>query len=316
MERNVEYIKYIVKQKKISINDNLVGKSIIFSVNASSNPDIPSLYNKFYYADVISYEEYKEQYPSTDAVPGECIFLKNIHRATKRIYELNHMRYTPYGFINKDRIINIKEISKKITKRKKKIVTDTLFGINIQNPYTIENTITMGELAFDIPIKYSDVRSYLSKLESNNIKYIREYTEKFKALPEKDFNKLISKFTKENNFVEVLDLKPLYKVPGLYIMVLDNYRQIYIGKAYNVRGRIQEHWSKKKEIDKYILLNHKPSIDSFGAYDTTRIYFKPMDIYKIDKEETKMLNLFYNGKQNIFGLNRDYNNSMQRLFNL
>ena len=61
MERKVEYIKYIVKQKKVSINDNLVGKSVIFSCNASSNPDIPSLYNKFYYADVISYEEYKEQ---------------------------------------------------------------------------------------------------------------------------------------------------------------------------------------------------------------------------------------------------------------
>ncbi|MBQ7040122.1 MAG: GIY-YIG nuclease family protein, partial [Clostridia bacterium] len=66
-------------------------------------------------------------------------------------------------------------------------------------------------------------------------------------------------------------------VEGYYIMVLDEYKQIYIGKTENIKRRIMQHWSKTKQFDRtlfpmYAYKKSCFSIDFIRALDTTRIY--------------------------------------------
>ncbi|GAB3557819.1 hypothetical protein GCM10027405_03290 [Arthrobacter alkaliphilus] len=61
---------------------------------------------------------------------------------------------------------------------------------------------------------------------------------------------------------------------GVYVMVLDGYRQAYIGQAWDIRKRIKRHWSGTKQFDRLIFPDKATSIlsiDSFRALDTTRI---------------------------------------------
>lgn len=61
-------------------------------------------------------------------------------------------------------------------------------------------------------------------------------------------------------------------------MVLDEYKQVYIGITdKGIKERIKQHWNAKKEPERLIFgqaFNSVLSIDSFGALDTTRIYVK------------------------------------------
>ncbi|GAB1792601.1 hypothetical protein [Priestia megaterium] len=98
----------------------------------------------------------------------------------------------------------------------------------------------------------------------------------FHLLSKQDFNKELRKFINKNkSFKEINDLTSLSKVPGYYIMVLDEYSQAYVGQSSKIKERIQSHWSKQKEFDRLIFgskENSILSIDSFRAYDTTRIF--------------------------------------------
>lgn len=77
---------------------------------------------------------------------------------------------------------------------------------------------------------------------------------------------------------EVTDLNLWDGVPGLYIMVLDDYRQAYVGATNHPGGimaRIKQHWAGTKSFDRLIWGDPKASIisiDSFRALDTTRIF--------------------------------------------
>lgn len=98
----------------------------------------------------------------------------------------------------------------------------------------------------------------------------------FDSLNYNDFDKVLKIFVKKNKFIETKDLNDL-EVRGIYILVLDKYKQVYIGISDNIRKRILNHWSKKKEFDRLIFGNVEDSIlsiDSFGALDTTRIFYK------------------------------------------
>ena len=73
----------------------------------------------------------------------------------------------------------------------------------------------------------------------------------------------------------VVNLKELENVEGVYVMVLDQYRQIYTGKAYEIRQRIRSHWTGTKQLDRLVfgdVAESVLSIDSFRALDTTRIF--------------------------------------------
>ncbi|MED4235799.1 GIY-YIG nuclease family protein [Priestia megaterium] len=124
---------------------------------------------------------------------------------------------------------------------------------------------------------YSD--EYIKRQSENSLYNYDLNMDYFRLLPKEEFNKELMKFVDETKvFKEITDLAPLHEVPGYYIMVLDEYAQVYIGSSDNIKKRIQSHWSKQKQFDRLIFGNKENSIlsiDSFRAYDTTRIFVYP-----------------------------------------
>lgn len=125
----------------------------------------------------------------------------------------------------------------------------------------------------------------------------------FSSLNQNDFEKYLLSFVKRNRFKEIDDLKTVLGVEGIYILVLDEYKQVYIGVSSDIKRRILQHWSSKKEFDRLIFGGKEQSIlsiDSFGALDTTRIFYKPCGWWEKDKTEEKYVSSF----KNIYRLNR------------
>ena len=122
--------------------------------------------------------------------------------------------------------------------------------------------------------------------------YSQEWCEKYRELCLKNFDlnieyynklntddflkSLDSFFKKYSKFVKIDDLNNYSETSGYYIMVLDKYKQIYIGKSLDIKKRIKQHWSTTKRFDRTLfpMYNVKScfSIDFFRALDTTRIY--------------------------------------------
>lgn len=114
----------------------------------------------------------------------------------------------------------------------------------------------------------------------------------FNSLEDAPFQKHLSAFCKKNNFKEIFDLKEIAEKSGVYILVLDKYKQVYIGKSDNVKKRILRHWSTKKEFSCLLYGRVETSvlsIDSFGALDTTRIFYKSVGWTDVDKAEGKFV---------------------------
>lgn len=143
-----------------------------------------------------------------------------------------------------------------------------------------------------------------SEIADNSIKLQHYYNcknnfeinmNRFKSLNKMDFNKKLQDFLNANhNFVEVTDLNQC-EFAGYYIMVLDEYCQIYIGTTKNIKDRIVQHWKKKMPFERLIfgsVESSKISIDSFFPLDTTRIYVYKTDI--IYNDENKYINAFPN----------------------
>ncbi|MGO1735843.1 MAG: GIY-YIG nuclease family protein [Leucobacter sp.] len=94
---------------------------------------------------------------------------------------------------------------------------------------------------------------------------------------------------------EVTDLRTVAGEPGIYVMVLDHYRQLYIGQSVDVAKRIRHHWTKSKPLDRLIFGDVESSIlsiDAFRALDTTRTFVVtgvPLDDpYERDQLERSM----------------------------
>lgn len=100
----------------------------------------------------------------------------------------------------------------------------------------------------------------------------------FTMLDENRFNCILDSFLEQYNvFEEIFDLKPYARTEGYYIMVLDEYKQVYIGKTGDIKRRIMQHWSKTKPFDRTLFPMYAYdkscfSIDFFRALDTTRIF--------------------------------------------
>lgn len=98
----------------------------------------------------------------------------------------------------------------------------------------------------------------------------------FASLNHDEFEKSLNSFVKKNRFKETKDLTEL-NFSGTYILVLDEYKQVYIGVSENIEKRIKSHWNRRKEFDRLIFGTVEDSIlsiDSFGPLDTTRIFYK------------------------------------------
>ncbi|QGQ44898.1 GIY-YIG nuclease family protein [Metabacillus sediminilitoris] len=108
-----------------------------------------------------------------------------------------------------------------------------------------------------------------------NFDLIIEY---FSLLNHSEFCTEIEEFLKQNSqFTEVYDLNLYDGKAGYYVMVLDEYSQVYIGTTDDIKRRIRQHWSSSKSFDRLLFPMGNVdssilSIDSFRALDTTRIY--------------------------------------------
>lgn len=100
----------------------------------------------------------------------------------------------------------------------------------------------------------------------------------FSTLDSQNFNDAIICFLKKyKKFCEIDSLLDYEDVEGYYMMVLAEYKQVYIGKSCNIKKRIQQHWTKTKEFDRtlfpmYAVNTSCFSIDFFRALDTTKIF--------------------------------------------
>ena len=59
---------------------------------------------------------------------------------------------------------------------------------------------------------------------------------------------------------------------------MDEYKQLYLGQSHDIRRRILDHWNKQKPIERLLFGSYKYSglsVDSFCAFDTTRIFVLP-----------------------------------------
>lgn len=117
----------------------------------------------------------------------------------------------------------------------------------------------------------------------------------FKSLDYDKFDKYISKKIKKFKFIECKDLSEAENVCGIYILVLDKYKQIYIGQSENIKKRIISHWTKYKSLERLIfgdVVTSIISIDSFGPLDTTRIFY--LETNNLYKQEAKIISKFDN----------------------
>ena len=96
----------------------------------------------------------------------------------------------------------------------------------------------------------------------------------FSRLDRSRFNYEVDRFAYKTKFRFISDLKSCC-YSGYYVMILDDYCQVYIGTANNIKERIQKHWGGgKMRLDRLVCgseNNSKLSIDSFRSLDTTRI---------------------------------------------
>jgi hypothetical protein len=98
----------------------------------------------------------------------------------------------------------------------------------------------------------------------------------FAQIPQADFEDALQEMLAKNKRLRpVTDLKTLDGEWGAYVMVLDEYRQAYVGQAWDMRKRIKRHWNGTKQFDRLLwggVEESVMSIDSFRARDTTRIF--------------------------------------------
>ena len=117
----------------------------------------------------------------------------------------------------------------------------------------------------------------------------------FNSLEYDDFNNVLNTFVEKYKFIETKDLNEVNDISGVYILVLDQYKQVYIGISNNIKKRILTHWSTRKEFTRLIWGDENTSIisiDSFGAFDTTRIFYKKLEYYELMNSEEKYVKKF------------------------
>ena len=153
------------------------------------------------------------------------------------------------------------------------------FGVNLRETkkglnLTRDNYITINtKSSFSNGRTYSDEwckKYYIYCLENFdlNMRY-------FSSLNYQEFTEKLNEFVEKFNFTQIFSLSEHSLVSGYYILVLDKYKQIYIGTTKKIKERILGHWSKTKPFDRLVFgrkENSIISIDSFRAFDTTRIF--------------------------------------------
>jgi hypothetical protein len=190
-------------------------------------------------------------------------------------------------------------------------------GLNLED-YTrkkltdIKSFVDTFDLDFDITGNYyktswcDDLYKDIMLNFEFNLAYLNE-------LSNLSFKRGVTKFKKNNpDFFETSDLNFYNKKSGYFILIIDHYKQLYVGKATDLTTRIRQHWNARKDFDRMIypfgaVMTSKISIDSFRALDTTRILLYPTDDLSVDEEfyinqfdKKYVLNRIKGGRINVY----------------
>ena len=119
--------------------------------------------------------------------------------------------------------------------------------------------------------------------------------EYYESLDINKYNKVVRQIIKKYKLLEIKDLRECKSKKGIYILLQENFKQMYVGQSTrDLKDRIVTHWKKKPKFDKILFGRAEKSVigvDSFGALDTTRIlvYYEDNN-NKIDRLEEKLVN--------------------------
>lgn len=232
------------------------------------------------------------------------------HNGFQRYRCLNCKKSFVYGEYG-EKIEYITHFNTKIRKRdNNKLTRDNYCVPNNKISYVCKKSLKFAIERMDYKIPndyYIDENTYTEKYVQEhynecmynydlNIKY-------FSNLEHDEFDKYLKSFVLKNKFKEIIDLKEVNHIEGIYILVLDEYNQVYIGMSNDIKKRILAHWSDRKDFDRLLFgkkENSVLSIDSFGALDTTRIFYKEINHKNIDNQEYKTVEEF----ESKYSLNR------------
>lgn len=153
----------------------------------------------------------------------------------------------------------------------------THLGLNLRNKeggfkLTVDNYIKLRNKDFS-----SSPEELMSKMDKA-LTYLDFNIKLFKSLSWDKFDEELRKLVDSSNFDEITDLNFVNNVKGFYIMVLDDYCQIYIEISHNILKRIKQHWGMQIPLERLVMKEpeeYRLSIDSFRALDTTRIFVRP-----------------------------------------
>jgi hypothetical protein len=129
--------------------------------------------------------------------------------------------------------------------------------------------------------------SYCQMLKERALRNYDINMSRFALLDAHEFVDALNSYIAKNHFTEITNLKcnkfsdPYERdIEGyIYIMVLGQYKQVYIGITRSaLASRIKQHWNRKKPLDRLVfgsVNTSRISIDCFGALDTSQIFAKP-----------------------------------------
>ena len=143
----------------------------------------------------------------------------------------------------------------------------------------------------DSNIFYPWVSPIYKEIQQNKALYNYDLNfEHYKSLDASKFQYEIEQFKKDHSeFIEIHSFSEVKDMPGIYVMILDNYCQIYIGiTSVSIPKRIKQHWQSQLPLDRLIfggVNNSIISINSFRHLDTTRILACP--ILNCDDDQLK-----------------------------
>lgn len=108
----------------------------------------------------------------------------------------------------------------------------------------------------------------------------------FASLDAGEFEEALQKvLAAEPRLVPVKSLPAWERDTGVYVMVFDEYKQLYIGQANDIRKRIRQHLTGRKSFDRLLFGSKYTSVfpvDELRALDMTRLYavssFQTLDI--------------------------------------
>ena len=83
----------------------------------------------------------------------------------------------------------------------------------------------------------------------------------FNQIAKEEFEHALQMLITSNKKIrQVSDLNDCNKMSGIYVMVLDKYKQVYIGQSRDIKKRIMSHWSKQKSFDRLLFGNVNDSV--------------------------------------------------------